>query len=459
MYSQIGEEEDAGLPVVADTTKRSTAKKLGAIAGIIAALIVVIAGVAITVGAIAGAQKLKTQYAYGLMIDAGSTGTRAHLYRWPAHSPGGIPIIDTKPSSMLKFKLKPGLSTIKISDIPKYIGNLTSWALENVPAQKVPETPVFLKATAGMRTLPEAEQEERLKEVREALRESRFMFKDDSWATVIGGEEEGVFGWISTNYATGTLFDPAGKSHAGALDMGGSSTQITFNPKDGAPKEGAYNVSMPGLEYTLYTHSFLGFGVNDFVESLEDDAISKAPKTAEVVNFPCYLTGYEKKKTPTEYEDKKKNVTIKGVLNVNECKDLIREALKINGSCAVAPCSINGTYQPALDKDSTFYATGSYDYMGAFFGLSSVSKSSPKDLETKVLEYCALSWEEAESKYPSENEESRSLYCFEGLYDSVLLTEGYGFDAGEKRIVFADSVCGAPLGWTLGAMIYEASHL
>lgn len=448
MYNRITEEEDAGLLAAADTIKRTKAKRLGTVVGVVVGLIVFIAGVAITVGAVAGAQKLRTQYSYGLMIDAGSTGTRAHLYRWPVRPHGNIPTIDTKHSP--SKKVKPGLSSISISEIPNYIRNITNWATVNVPAEKVPETPVFLKATAGMRSLPKAEQEARLEEVRKVLRESQLMFKDDSWAAVVSGEEEGVYGWISTNYATGTLFgSAAGKSHAGALDMGGSSIQITFKPEDGAPKEGGYNMSMPGLEYTLYAHSFLGFGVNALVESIENDVISKAPGSG-VVNFPCHLNGYEKKKG---------KVTLRGMLNASECKDLIRGALNINAPCAVEPCSLNGTYQPSLDKDSTFYATGSYEYMGAFFGLSNVSKSSPEDLEAKVREYCALSWEEAKGKYPSEDNESLSLYCFEGLYDSVLLTEGYGFEPEEKRIVFADSVCGVPLGWTLGAMIYEASHL
>lgn len=447
MYNKLGrddEEEDR----IATTASNGSAKRLGGLVSAIVIFVVIIAGLAIASGAIIGTKKHKTQYSYGIMMDAGTTGTRAHIYRWPECPLGDVPIIDTSLSALKVYRVEPGLSSISISEIPSYINNFINWASNNIPAQKISQTPIFLKATAGLRILPEDEQKERIGKVRETLNESQFKFSDESWASVISGEDEGVFGWISTNFATGTLFDALSKPRTGALDMGGTSIQITFYPKDEVIKEGAYNVVMPGVNYTLYTHSFLGLGINAFIGRIENRVISNATDVEEVY-FPCYPSGYSKEK---------ENTTLKGTGNVTECRDIIRSELNIGAQCNHSTCSLNGTYQPSLDGNDTFYATGSYPYIGSFFGLSDVLESSPEDLEKETLEYCALTWEEIIGKYPSEDDESLSLYCFEGIYDTVLLTEGYGFNYTQKRIVFSDYVDEIPLGWPLGAMIYEVSR-
>ena len=74
----------------------------------------------------------------------------------------------------------------------------------------------------------------------------------EEWAEVITGEQEGLYGWIALNYLTGRLrahplapsanetldqphpsapsapHDGPGKGPAGALDLGGSSLEITY---------------------------------------------------------------------------------------------------------------------------------------------------------------------------------------------------------------------------------------
>ena len=69
--------------------------------------------------------------------------------------------------------------------------------------------PVFLCATAGMRILNVSLQSSIMTEVRGILRQSPFLFRD-AWASIISGEEEGVHGWISTNYQLGLLSNTTG---------------------------------------------------------------------------------------------------------------------------------------------------------------------------------------------------------------------------------------------------------
>ena len=51
----------------------------------------------------------------------------------------------------------------------------------------------------------------------------------------------------------------------GAMDMGGASTQITFVPENPATIASGYNrsVGLYSVEYKLYTHSYLCYGVNE----------------------------------------------------------------------------------------------------------------------------------------------------------------------------------------------------
>jgi hypothetical protein len=73
-----------------------------------------------------------------------------------------------------------------------------------VPEPQWPQTPVQLLATAGLRMLPGDASGALLQEARRLLGGSGFLFRDE-WARVISGQEEGLFGWVSINYATGAL--------------------------------------------------------------------------------------------------------------------------------------------------------------------------------------------------------------------------------------------------------------
>ena len=47
--------------------------------------------------------------------------------------------------------------------------------------------------------------------------------------------------------------------------MGGASTQITFYPGNGVviPKDYSGDVVLYGMNYTVYTHSYLCYGINE----------------------------------------------------------------------------------------------------------------------------------------------------------------------------------------------------
>ncbi|XP_056274040.1 ectonucleoside triphosphate diphosphohydrolase 4-like isoform X2 [Pseudoliparis swirei] len=149
------------------------------------------------------------------------------------------------------MKIKPGISELaktpeKASD---YIYPLLSFASEHIPKNKHQETPLYILCTAGMRILPESQQEALLEDLRTDIPvHFNFLFSD-SHVEVISGKQEGVYAWIGINFVLGRfnhvhnddkavveVHVPGSdqqealmrKRTAGVLDMGGVSTQIAY---------------------------------------------------------------------------------------------------------------------------------------------------------------------------------------------------------------------------------------
>jgi hypothetical protein len=65
---------------------------------------------------------------YGLMIDAGSSGSRLYAYYWPSRSVTGdaktiqvYPVLDPETNKQLTTKITPGISSVKPADVAKYL--------------------------------------------------------------------------------------------------------------------------------------------------------------------------------------------------------------------------------------------------------------------------------------------------------------------------------------------------
>ena len=133
----------------------------------------------------------KETFSYLAMIDAGSSGCRAHVYRY-----GKLGAIDGPlyilPQHVSK-KVKPGLSSFATN--PKSAGEsltgLVAFIKEQVPEVDWSITPIWLKATAGLRMLPSEQSNEVISSVAEFLsnkEKSPFLFRT-SWAKIISGSK------------------------------------------------------------------------------------------------------------------------------------------------------------------------------------------------------------------------------------------------------------------------------
>ncbi|XP_021102239.1 ectonucleoside triphosphate diphosphohydrolase 5 isoform X5 [Heterocephalus glaber] len=227
---------------------------------------------------------------YGIMFDAGSTGTRIHVYTFVQKIQGQLPVLEGE----IFESLKPGLSAF--ADQPKQgaetVRVLLEVAKDSIPRSHWKRTPVVLKATAGLRLLPEQKAQALLFEylstgawgccwdansrekkedehclpcgVEEAFKKSPFLVPDDS-VSIMDGSSEGILAWITVNFLTGQLHSHSQET-VGTLDLGGASTQITFLPQfektlEQTPRGYLTSFEMFNSTYKLYTHSYLGLGL------------------------------------------------------------------------------------------------------------------------------------------------------------------------------------------------------
>jgi Golgi nucleoside diphosphatase len=177
----------------------------------------------------------KSAFNYLAMIDAGSSGCRAHVYRYGRldSATGPLYILPHHDSK----KVKPGLSSFAKNpgDAGASLQGLVDFIKEQVPPGEWGSTPIWLKATAGLRLLPKQESGAILESVRAFMGDTTkcpFAFQAPH-ARIISGNEEGGFGWIAFNYLK-KIIGPkkaAGTSPYAVVEMGGASSQVRYPTK------------------------------------------------------------------------------------------------------------------------------------------------------------------------------------------------------------------------------------
>ena len=100
---------------------------------------------------------------YVIIIDAGSTGSRAHVFTLQELQSGGYKLLNDN-----FLPLKPGLSSFgsDAESAAKSLKPLLDYASEKVPKARHKDCPIEVKATAGLRILSEQVANNILQEVR-----------------------------------------------------------------------------------------------------------------------------------------------------------------------------------------------------------------------------------------------------------------------------------------------------
>ena len=161
----------------------------------------------------------KPEIQYALMIDAGSTGSRMHVYTFSNCLPEGVSPSDPQAKNALPtlkgerfFPITPGLSSYKGNPqaAAKSLLVIMQQALSAVPEKERACTPIAVKATAGLRLLGKKESQDILDEVQRYLTEEWPFHVIEDGVVIMDGKDEGVYAWITINYVRLPAFQDPG---------------------------------------------------------------------------------------------------------------------------------------------------------------------------------------------------------------------------------------------------------
>lgn len=384
---------------------------------------------------------------YGLMIDAGSTGSRIHTFTFRKHP-------QTSQLRVLHedfYPIKPGLSHYKHSpeEAAKSLRPLLDRAKVRVPYSLHSHTPVVLRATAGLRMVGEDVANSILTEVRKTLRASGFRFEDDSWASILTGNEEAVYSWMTVNYLLGR----GPKNTVGTLELGGGSSQVAYVPRDDSIKAATGNCSLnsekltfSGQEVDLYTVSHLDFGLQKARALL----FRKFSESHKVENNPCFNRGMPVK-VPIPFDESGTEISFTGIGDYQACLDLVSETLihPAMGSCTCDLCTYRGAAQPHPIPEFVAFAF----YLERTVSIGIPTPMHLSDIDAKGEEICKLTVDEVKEKYPNVPNGQAVDLCLDISYISLHLQQGHGIlPQSTTSFSVVDKINNFELGWCLGAM-------
>ncbi|KDR83183.1 hypothetical protein GALMADRAFT_239021 [Galerina marginata CBS 339.88] len=412
---------------------------------------------------------------YALMIDAGSTGSRIHIYKF--NNCGASPEYEYEVFNMTQ----PGLSAFagKPVEAAKSLDVLLDDAVRVVPKALQSCTPVAVKATAGLRLLPGSQSADILEAVEKRIRNAYpFQLQAKGGVVIMDGKDEGVYAWITANYLLNTIKadTPKDTPTYAVLDLGGASTQIVFEPTFSSPDKGLeegehkYELKFGARSHTLYQHSYLGYGLMrarkhvhnlvDFMASLRE--VEGKAEAEGIVGNPCLARGTRRVVEITdEISGTKRNVTMDGeeIGSFEACDRIIQLVLAKDAICEMKPCSFNGVYQPSL-LDS--FPHGKVLLLSYFYDRLSplLPPSTPITVSTiaSTAKDVCLGRNNWLSKHWGTDVEvmgelgGRPEWCLDLTFMHALLRLGYEFQ-DSRDVMIGKKIRETELGWCLGATI------
>ena len=407
-----------------------------------------------------------------IIIDAGSTGTRCHVFRVAATSSITTTTYGKDASVTPKlilptksFKTTPGLSARALdpSGIDAALRPLLNFARESVPMENWKETQIHLMATAGLRHIEQHLSESIIDACRETLRESPFSFEKDEWASVLPGTKEASYGWTAVNYAFNALSpEKTPKETYGVLELGGASMQVTYavphaTAKNVVQKKHKETVRVGNSVKHLYASSLLGLGHEAARAEYHAMLRREYETTGEKPNNPCTNRGWTPQTTVQHGEALAVGAgPSKPTGNFTACYAMTKKLLGLaenTKDCPRTPCGMRKEHLPPFD--GKFLATENFHYTAEFFKLGTTT--TIRDFQRAGEKLCAESWGDVVKKRFRKDQKKweeidLSKYCFSAAFIVAMLKDGMLLPEDLKFTV-GNNVGRYNVDWAMGAAI------
>jgi Golgi nucleoside diphosphatase len=316
-----------------------------------------------------------------------------------------------------------------------------------------------------------------------------FVFRGMSRSDIftLSGELEGYYGAIAANFLEGLIDTSLSPSSAGsesytgplgALDMGGSSTQIVYLPHrevDSCDKDQCENSSQESSQFVqenFFSTSYLAYGVDRFRERLWDTWLQDREHEAldlgddscvsKIIDNPCTFRGYE-----IDW----KGFKLIGTGNAQLCIQQVQRLIPHYEPDEQLGGKVGGIEHPPIR--GKFFAMSLFFF--SFDSLRVLSQPGQAAHEALNLSWptpsiqelydaldglCSRSWHDDLAMIQHEahaytRPEVLPHRCLESVYMVSLLRDGFGFAPESRDITFCFLVDGSEVEWSLGYALGE----
>ncbi|KAF4670455.1 Ectonucleoside triphosphate diphosphohydrolase [Perkinsus chesapeaki] len=420
---------------------------------------------------------------YKVVLDAGSTGTRVHVFKFRRRTGEEDLLLERTSNPEMTFfrKVDGGLSLYKNN--PEEARRGLQWLLEEA-ASGVPEAvgaQALLLATAGLRLIPRESAEELLQVSRSVIRESPFTLVRDDDVAILDGSDEGLYMWRSVDFSYGRDTNITTKPSA-VVDLGGGSVQLAYRLHEGPEvspsveakfSEYLRPVHSTGLFSTpsrlrirdyflasaadtstvspphgpLYVHSWLGYGLEAARKRiLEENVNGTSPCIVPSDSLPEFYD-YAGVRLSVHSDDRP------SATRYERCLEVVREALDLDEDCGArdaAECAFDGAWRGPMDPSNYTFRVFSYVFDVA--RANGLVPSGAHEIVTTVVDFRRV----AQQRCWDATAGSSPWACLDAVYVTSLLSDGFGISDTDpiiaaERLTYDDNLLYA--AWPLGAAL------
>lgn len=387
------------------------------------------------------------------VVDAGSSGTRLHLYRIDADGklPKVTQLLDGRASSAPPLSSYAAPANRAEDAGPDAVGPLLQrlgayLASHGLHREAVA---VHVLGTAGMRAVPADRSAAVYASAARTIAEAGYRVGQ---VTTIAGDDEARYAWFDVNYLHGTLVGD--RPTLGIIEIGGASAQVAVAVQSPAV-QGTRRYRLNGRTHQLLTVSYLGLGQNEARRSmLDDSAASRGPGSV------CYPNRISGESLPFDTGVEGRQVDSETSAFTPECFLAYDALLQRIGGAAMT----RGEPSPAILATMPDVARARLvgislvQYVFDDWRIDPDTPDVARRLRDRLLGICegpdawteVRRWLGGRSSVPAQNA------CANGAFVYALLFGDSGLRLRDGQILFSPTVPGANLAWARGAALVLA---
>ncbi|KAL3315156.1 Ectonucleoside triphosphate diphosphohydrolase 5 [Cichlidogyrus casuarinus] len=379
-----------------------------------------------------------------LVFDAGSSSTRLHLFQIRVIGFDRQKLLPGDFQLLYAEKLANFQPIASYLDDPESLRQLLKMILQKTTLvlssiqSSCSSTRIYLRGTAGLRSLPEKASYNLLKEIRLAFHlHTPYTVATDA-VQLMTGEKEALYLWISANFLQSTLSSRQAESTYVLMDLGAGSAQIARGLTS-AQEDDAKTYRILGVPFQVETRSYENAGREAArIRFFTNDRSVCVPSTGTALTY--------------EFDNKKFalfGAEIADQLRFDVCYKIAKsiildlEIRPLFTAASRSPLQLHGVSAFYWIIHRIFYLD--YDCSTEPTNIQCQSKShaiSIQFIEESAKKYC--------ENLPTLREQMIGFICTDLVYLLALLKDGYGIVGPDDRLLVATELSHKEISWPLG---------